>query len=120
MIVESSGVVALAGTESILVGIQGKLSRKSVASFGCISTSAHNAAQLQAFSDHGPQTPSTGLRHPSGPQPLLVSQFGLAVRRKAGKQRDLGSIPLRPLSFLGLEQLWSVDTVSSCDCVPHS
>ena len=28
-----------------------------------------------------------------------VSRFGLAVRRKAGKRKDLGSIPLR-LSFL--------------------
>ena len=29
----------------------------------------------------------------------IVSRFGLAVRRKAGKRKDLGSIPLR-LSFL--------------------
>ena len=29
----------------------------------------------------------------------LVSRFGLAVRRQAGKRNDLGSIPLR-LSFL--------------------
>ena len=30
---------------------------------------------------------------------LSVSWFGLAVRRQAGKRKDLGSIPLR-LSFL--------------------
>ena len=43
----------------------------------------------------------------------FVSRFGLAVRRYAGNQRDLGSNPLR-LSFLfktcGL----------SCDFVPHN
>ena len=36
----------------------------------------------------------------------LVSRVGLAVRRQAGKQRDLGSNP-----FLSLQKLWSVDTV---------
>ena len=30
---------------------------------------------------------------------VFVSRFGLAVRRKAGKRKDLGSIPLR-FSFL--------------------
>ena len=46
----------------------------------------------------------------------FVSRFGLAVGRSAGKQRDLGSNPLR-LSFLfksgGLLTL-------SCDFVPHN
>ena len=36
-----------------------------------------------------------------------VSQFGLAVRHWAGRQKDLGSIPLQ-LSFS--EGLWFVDT----------
>ena len=40
---------------------------------------------------------------------VTVSRFGLAVRRKAGKRKDLGSIPLR-LSFL-FKGLWFVDTV---------
>ena len=31
-------------------------------------------------------------------QNVTASRFGLAIRRKAGKQKDLGSIPLR-LSF---------------------
>ena len=39
-----------------------------------------------------------------------VSRFGLAVRRQAGKQGDLGSNPLR-LSTVSLQKLWSVDTV---------
>ena len=39
----------------------------------------------------------------------LVSRTGLAVRRLAGKQRDLGSNPLRAL--LSLQKLWFVDTV---------
>ena len=47
---------------------------------------------------------------------LVVSQFGLAVRRSAGKQRDLGSNPLR-LSFLFKScGLWTL----SCDFVPHN
>ena len=37
------------------------------------------------------------------------SQFGLAVRRWAGNQKDLGSIPLR--LDLSLQKLWSADTV---------
>ena len=46
----------------------------------------------------------------------VVSRFGLAVRRSAGKQRDLGSNPLR-LSFLFKNcGLWTL----SCDFVPHS
>ena len=47
---------------------------------------------------------------------LFVSRFGLAVRRKAGKQRDFGSNPLR-LSFLFKSGgLWTL----SCDFVPHN
>ena len=46
----------------------------------------------------------------------FVSRFGLAVRRYAGEQRDLGSNPLR-LSFLfkscGLR-------TPSCDFVSHN
>ena len=39
-------------------------------------------------------------RYKAGKQKGLgVSRFGLAVRRSAGKRKDLGSIPLR-LSFL--------------------
>ena len=44
-----------------------------------------------------------------------VSRFGLAVRRQAGKRKDLGSIPLR-LSFLFKScGLWTL----SCDFVHH-
>ena len=44
---------------------------------------------------------------------VTVSRFGLAVRRKAGKRKDLGSIPLR-LSFLFKScGLWTL----SCDFV---
>ena len=47
---------------------------------------------------------------------VRVSRFGLAVRRYAGKQRDLGSNPLR-LSFLFKNcGLWTL----SCDFVPHN
>ena len=46
----------------------------------------------------------------------LVSRCGLAVRRQAGNQRDLGLNPLR-LSFLSKScGLWSL----SCDFVPHN
>ena len=46
---------------------------------------------------------------------LNVSRFGLAVRRQAGKQRDLGSNLLR-LSFLFKScGLWTL----SCDFFPH-
>ena len=45
-----------------------------------------------------------------------ASRFGLAIRREAGKQRDLGSNPLR-LSFLFKGcGLWTL----SCDFVPHN
>ena len=45
---------------------------------------------------------------------LGVSRFGLAVRRQAGKQRDLGSNPLR-LFFLFLSYgLWTL----SCELCP--
>ena len=45
---------------------------------------------------------------------IKVSRFGLPVRRQAGKQRDLGSKPLR-LSFLFKGcGLWTL----SCDFVP--
>ena len=47
---------------------------------------------------------------------FLESRFGLAVRRKAGKRKDLGSIPLR-FSFLFKScGLWT----RSCDFVPHN
>ena len=46
----------------------------------------------------------------------LVSRFGLAVRRLAGKQRDLGSILLR-LSFLFKKVVVCGQT---CDFVPHN
>ena len=45
--------------------------------------------------------------------PRPVSRFGLAVRRQAGKQKDLGSIP--PSARLSLQKgcgLWTL----SCDC----
>ena len=46
----------------------------------------------------------------------FVSRFGLAVRRWAGKQKDLGSNLLR-LSFLFKScGLWTL----SCDFVPHN
>ena len=46
----------------------------------------------------------------------IVSRYGLAVRRSAGKQRDLGSNPLR-LSFLFKScGLWTL----SCEFVPHN
>ena len=37
----------------------------------------------------------------------IVSRFGLAVRRQAGKQRDLGSNPLR-LSIVFKCGLWTL------------
>ena len=39
------------------------------------------------------------IKHVWRTETVNVSRFGLAVRRQAGKQKDLGSIPLR-LSFL--------------------
>ena len=62
---------------------------------------------------------------------INVSRFGLAVRREAGKRRDLGSNPLR-LSFLfkscGLwlcpSQLWNIKMalIAACPpwCIGHS
>ena len=41
-------------------------------------------------------TVSVDVKHHST---ITVSRFGLAVRRYAGKQKDLGSVPFR-LSFL--------------------
>ena len=38
----------------------------------------------------------------------FASWSGLAVRRQAGKQKDLGSIPLRLSSIF--KKLWFVDT----------
>ena len=50
------------------------------------------------------------------PFPCLVSRFGPAVRRSAGKQRDLDSNPL-PLSFFfKICGLWTLFN----DFVPHS
>ena len=44
------------------------------------------------------------------PYICVVSRCGLAVRRLAGKQKDLGSIGLgSPFSFL--QKLWFMDTV---------
>ena len=49
-------------------------------------------------------------------QRYTLTQFGLAVRRLAGKQKDLGSNPLR-LSFLFKScGLWTL----SSDFVPHN
>ena len=43
-------------------------------------------------------------------------RFGLAVRRLAGKQKDLGSNPLRLSSLFSSRDLWTL----SCDFeVPH-
>ena len=47
---------------------------------------------------------------------LNVNRFGLAVRRQAGKQKGLGSIPFR-LSFLFKKV---VVCGQSCDFVPYS
>ena len=67
-----------------------------------------------------------GRKHRVDPLPYLqgrkrrkvynVSRFGLALRRQAGKQRDLGSNLLR-LSFLFKScGVW----IPSCDFVPHN
>ena len=46
----------------------------------------------------------------------IVSQFGLAIRRSAGMQKGLGSVPFL-LSFLFKScGLWTL----SSDCVPHN
>ena len=58
--------------------------------------------------DHYINTPVT--RTPT------VSRFGLAVRRLAGKQRDLGSNPLRICFLFKSCGLWTL----SCDFVPHN
>ena len=47
----------------------------------------------------GGEVLSRGRIHPQARCSNRVSRFGLAVRRSAGKRKDLGSIPLR-LSFL--------------------
>ena len=49
---------------------------------------------------------------------VLVSRFGLAVRRllEAGKQRDLGSNPLWLSVLFKNCGLWTL----SCDFVPHN
>ena len=46
----------------------------------------------------------------------VVSRFGLAVRCWAGKQRDLGSNPLRLSFHFKSCGLWTL----SCDFVPHN
>ena len=48
--------------------------------------------------------------------PRLVSRYGLAVRRLAGKQKDLGSIRFGS-HFSSLQKLWFMDTLL-CLC-PH-
>ena len=45
-----------------------------------------------------------------------MSQFGLAVRRQAGKRRDLSSNPLQLSFFFKGCGLWT----PSCDFVPHN
>ena len=45
-----------------------------------------------------------------------MSRFGLAARRQAGKQRDLGSNLLRLSFHFKSCGLWAL----SCDFVPHS
>ena len=47
----------------------------------------------------------------------VVSRFGLAVRRKAGKRKDLGSILLR-LSFF-FKKVVVCGHALSCDFVHH-
>ena len=42
---------------------------------------------------------------------INVSRFGLALRRLAGKQKDLGSIRFGS-PFSSLQKLWFMDTVS--------
>ena len=41
---------------------------------------------------------------------MLVSRYGLAVRRLAGKQKDLGSIRFGS-PFSSLQKLWFMETV---------
>ena len=65
----------------------------------------------------GTEPPPPSPSSQAGLKPIIVSRFGLA-----GKRKDyLGSIPLRPLSFLfkSCGPLSRVDTVS-CDFVPHN
>ena len=47
----------------------------------------------------GPTSGSALVKAPIAPRKKIVGRFGLAVRREAGKQKGLGSIPLR-LSLL--------------------
>ena len=65
---------------------------------------------------------ATWYTYPSLPQKVqnagrglscFVSRFGLAVRRQAGKHKDLDSIPLR-LSYLFTS--YGLCTLSNCDC----
>ena len=49
---------------------------------------------------------------------LNVSRFGLVVKRQAGKQKGLGSIPFR-LSFL-FKNVVVCGHALSCDFVPYS
>ena len=49
--------------------------------------------------------------------PYLVSRFGLAVRRYAGKRKDLGSIPLR-LSFLFKKVVVCGHCLVNCPSLP--
>ena len=67
--------------------------------------------QISAFLAHQPLTPpSTTLPF----IPLLlappVSRCGLAVRRLAGEQKDLGSVRFGS-PFSSLQKLWFMDTV---------
>ena len=50
------------------------------------------------------------------PRQQGVSRFGLAVGRQTGKQKVLGSIPLRLSFFFKSCGLWTL----SCDFVPHN
>ena len=43
-------------------------------------------------------------------------RLGLAVRRYAGKQKDLGSIQIQLFPFFKSHGLWTL----SCDFVPHN
>ena len=69
--------------------------------------------ELSGIVCHGPSYVDIA---PRAMTPRLVSRFGLAVRRYAGKQKDLGSNPLRLFFLFKKCCLWTL----SCDFVSHN
>ena len=84
---------------------------------GFISTVIHRFGDRLSFSSNSAIYPFKARLSKGGwIYALRFSRFGLAVRRSAGKQKDLGSNLLRLSFHFKSCGLWTL----SCDFVPHN